>query len=154
MSVKDAAQRQCQRIVDRAGRQLAGLATPSGGWLATARKALGMSGADVARRMGVTRAAIHQAERNEADGAITLRQMEKLAAAIGGKFVYAIVLEDTVEDAIRAQARRKAENRVRRAGVHMALEDQALSLDETARRIDELARQLARDMPPGFWDDQ
>ena len=43
-----------------------------------------------------------------------------------------------------------------RAGRSRVLEalTQALSVDETARRIDELAGQLARDMPPGFWDDQ
>lgn len=154
MGVKATARQQYVRITDRAGEALAGLAIPPEGWLATFRKALGMSGAQVAQRLGITRSAIYQAERNESVGAITLNQMEKLAEAMGGRFVYAIVPEDGVEGIIRKQARRKAEASVRRAAAHMALENQALPEQRTRDRIDELAGQLARDMPPGFWEDR
>jgi predicted DNA-binding mobile mystery protein A len=111
-----------------------------------------MSGAEVAARMGVSRNAIYQAERNEREGAISISQMEKLAEAMGGRFVYAIILEGSVQDVIRAQAYRKAEARVRRAGAHMALESQSLSREQTKRKIDELAEELMRDMPSDFWE--
>jgi predicted DNA-binding mobile mystery protein A len=93
MSVKETARQQYVRIADRAAKQLTNLQPPLEGWLTSLRKALGMSGAEVAKRMGVTRSAIYQAERNERDGAITINQMEKLAEAMGGRFVYAIVPE-------------------------------------------------------------
>lgn len=152
MSVKETARRQYIATVDRAATQLDGLETPSEGWIASLRKALGMSGAGLARRMGVTRAAIHQAERNETDGAITLNQMEKLASALGGRFVYAIVPDGKVEDIIRAQARRKAEKLVKRASGHMALENQSLSAEHRKQEIDRLTLDLMRSMPPGFWE--
>lgn len=152
MSVKDTVRKQYARLLDRAAERLAGLYDPPEGWLATMRKALGMSGAQVASRMGVTRNAVYQAERNERDGAITIHQMEKLAEAMGGRFVYAVVPRDSVADIMRAQAYRKAESRVRRAGAHMALEKQALPDDLTRQRVADLAEELVRDMPSDFWD--
>lgn len=152
MNVKDTARRQFVRIADRAAQQFGSSQTPSEGWLATLRKALGMSGAEVAARMNVSRNAVYQAERNERDGAITINQMQKLAEAMGGRFVYAIVPEGSIEDVILAQARRKAEARIRRASAHMALEKQSLPSAQTKQRIEELADELARDMPPDFWE--
>ncbi len=152
MSVKDTARKQYVQIVDSAAEQLAAFQRPAEGWLVSLRKALGMSGTRVAKRMGVTRSAIYQAERNEHEGAISISQMEKLAEALGGRFVYAIVPKGSVEDVIRAQAYRKAEARIRRAGAHMALESQSLSSEQTKRKIDELADQFMRHMPSDFWD--
>lgn len=152
MNVKDTARKQYVRIADRAAEQLQSIQKPSEGWLSVIRKALRMSGAEVAVRMGVSRNAIYQAERNEREGAITINQMQKLANAMGGRFVYAIVPEGGVDEVIQAQARRKAESRIRRAGAHMALEKQSLSSVQTKQRIEALADELVRDMPPDFWD--
>ena len=152
MNVKDTARKQYVRIADRAAQQLQSIQKPSEGWLSVIRKALRMSGAEVAVRMGVNRNAIYQAERNEREGAITINQMQKLANAMGGRFVYAIVPEGGVDEVIQAQARRKAESRIRRAGAHMALEKQSLSSVQTKQRIEALADELVRDMPPDFWD--
>lgn len=151
MSVKDTARKQYVRIVDRTAQQLESIPKPSEGWLSVLRKSLGMSGAEVAARMGVSRGAVYQAERNEREGAITIKQMQKLAAAMGGRLVYAIVPEGSVEDVIRDQARRKAEAHIHRASAHMALEKQSLPGAQAIKRIDELADELLRDMPPDFW---
>jgi predicted DNA-binding mobile mystery protein A len=152
MGVAETARRQYARIADRAAEQLSGFARAPEGWLIVLRKALGMSGAQVAQRMGVTRAAVYQAERNENAGAITLKQMEKLAEALGGRFVYAIVPAGSVADMLREQARRKAEAHVRRAGAHMALESQSLPEGRIRQRIEKLAEEYLRDMPPDFWN--
>lgn len=152
MAVKDTARKQCARIVNRAANQLQSLQQPNGGWLTVLRRALGMSGAHVAARMGVTRAAIYQAERNERDGAITIAQMRKIADAMDAEFVYAVIPKGSVEEVVRAQARRKAESHVRRASSHMALEGQSLPNAQARQRIKTLAEELARDMPPDFWE--
>lgn len=153
MNVKDTARKQYERIVDRTAQQLRNVQQPKGGgWLSLLRHALGMSGAHVAARAGVSRNAIYQAERNERDGAITIAQMRKLAEAMDAEFVYAVVPRGSVEDIIRAQALRKAETRVRRASSHMALESQSLPSEQTKQRIDRLAEELLRDMPSNFWE--
>ena len=152
MNVKATAKKQAAQQVNQAAGRLQFIHKPKGGWLALMREALGMSGADVAGRMGVSRAAVHQAERNEKKGAITIAQMQKIADAMDAEFVYAVVPKETVEQTIYDQARKLAERRVKRAGMHMALESQALTPDQMARRIDALAEDLVRDMPRNFWD--
>ena len=145
-SVKDTAKRQYARTLNSAASQ-----APREGWISTMRKALGMSAPELAKRMGVTKPAIYQAERKERDGGVTLGHMERLAEAMGGKFVYAIVPDGQVEDILRDQARAKAEAVVRRASAQMALEKQSLSSDQMREEIERLAEQLLRERPSDFW---
>lgn len=154
MSVKRAAQQQYQAIVDRAARQADGVSAPAEGWLRTARKALGMSGAQLARRMGVTRARVAAMERDESAGSLTIRSMEAAAAALGCRFVYAIVPETTVSDILAAQARMKAQAIVGTATRHMALENQTLPDSKIAQEVARVTDDLLRTMPSDFWEDK
>ncbi|MGO4451846.1 mobile mystery protein A [Phyllobacterium sp. TAF24] len=152
MSVKDTVARQYKKLADHGLQQVSGLLVPPEGWIATLRKALAMSGPQLAKRAGITKAAIYQAERNEREGAITLNQMQKMAEALGGRFVYAVVLHERVEDVLKAQALKNAGDIVRRASSHMALEQQSLSQEQTQIEIDGLADSMIRHMPPNFWE--
>ncbi len=154
MSVQRAVRRQYQAIVDRAASQAASLSTPSEGWLRTVRKALGMSGAQLARRLGVTRARVARAERAELSGGVTLKSMRAAAEAMGCRFVYAIVPARTVDDMVNAQARKKAQVIVDTASRHMALENQTLPDDKISQQVSRLAADLVRDMPSDFWNDK
>lgn len=154
MSVRDTVRKQYQGIVNRAATQAAGLQVPSEGWVATVRKALGMSGAQLARRLGVSRASVSQTEKKELSGSVTLKHMQSMAEALGCKFVYAIVPLDDAESILRAQAERRARDLVRRASAHMALEKQALSKGQNEEEIARLRDELIRDMPPDFWEDK
>ena len=155
MSVRATAKRQYMRIVDRAVEQIGSLQIPSEGWLTTMRKALGMSVPQLARRAGVTKAAIYQAERKERERGITIRQMEKLADSLDGRFVYAIVpAHGDIRDRLRVQARAKAERIVRRASSHMALEKQSLTNEQIVQETERLANRLVDDMPSDFWDER
>ena len=53
MSVKNTARKQYAQIANRTAQQLENLRQPSEGWLTLLRKALGMSGKEVATRAGV-----------------------------------------------------------------------------------------------------
>jgi predicted DNA-binding mobile mystery protein A len=152
MTVRNVVQHQYQRLVDDAA-HCAALRMPPEGWLRTVRKALGMSGAQLARKMGVTRARVAQAEQAELTGGATLKSMQAAAEALGCRFVYAVVPEHRIEDVIEAQARKKALALVGTASVHMALESQTVPKERTAEEVERLARDLARDMPPDFWSD-
>jgi predicted DNA-binding mobile mystery protein A len=154
MDVKRAVRRQYQAIADRAASQAVKFRLPPEGWLRTVRKALGMSGAQLARRMGVTRARITAVEQSELSGAVTLKSMRTAAEAMGCHFVYAIVPDHRIEDIVAAQARKKALAIVRTASRHMALESQALPDDKIEQEVARFEADLARDMPSGFWDDK
>lgn len=156
MSVRQTARRQHQAIVDRAAdAPVRSLEAPNEGWIATVRKALGMSAAQLARRLGVTRARVSHLEKTEMSGGVTLRTMDITAKAMGCRFVYAIVpVEGRVADGIAAQARRKAEALVARAGTHMALEQQSLPDSTNREEVSRIADDLARAMPSDFWTDE
>jgi predicted DNA-binding mobile mystery protein A len=154
MSVKTTARQQYQRIVDKAARSWTNLVqSPPEGWLRTVRNALGMSAAQLAEKMGVTRARIAQAEHAELSGSITLKTMEAMAKAMGCRFVYAVIPEGRIEDIILAQARKKATTLVGTASKHMALEDQTLPNERITERVERLTREIAREMPRNFWSD-
>src|ERR1700730_14698364 len=154
MTVKAIVQQQYQRVVNGPARR-PGLQTPPEGWLRTARKALGMSGAQLAKKMGVTRARVTQAEHAELTGGITLKSMQATAEAMGCRFVYAIIpSSEHIEDLITAQARKKAMAIVGTASRNMALENQKLPHDKIAWEVERLTREIAREMPSDFWRDK
>jgi predicted DNA-binding mobile mystery protein A len=155
MSVKTTAQQQYRGIVNSAATTVAGHTTPPEGWLRTVRKALGMSGAELARKMGVTRARVTQAEHAELSGGVTLKSMQATAEAMGCRFVYVIIPSSgRIEDVITAQARKRAMAIVGTASKHMALENQKLPDDKIAEEVERLTREIAQEMPPDFWSDK
>ena len=155
MSVKTVIQDQYRSLVDSAAAPLLGLNTPPEGWLRTARSALGMSGAEVARKLGVTRARVTAAERDELDGGITLKSMQAMAEAMGCRFVYAVIPPSGhIEDVILAQARKKALAIVGITSTHMALENQKLPDANIAQEVDRLTSEIARENPSDFWSEK
>lgn len=152
--VKQIASEQNRRLVNKTAIQLRQVQTPKIGWLSTIRKALGMSAAQLARRMNVTRALISRTEKGELSGSVTLKTMQAIAESMGCRFVYAIVPENTVEDILAERANIKAARVVNRAGIHASLEDQALTKNQMTHEIERLKNQLLKDMPPDFWTDK
>lgn len=141
-------QRRLARMIDRTARDLADVEIPEKGWIASMRRALGMSAEHVAQRKGVSRNAVYQAERSEKEGAVSLKQMENLAAAMGGRFVYAIVPDGRIEDMKYRQAQAKAGRLLRHEPGASEW-----SLEERVDWLDDKAAELLHDMPSHFWDD-
>ena len=155
MNVKTVIQQQYRSIVDNAAEAIISLRLPPEGWLRTVRSALGMSGAEVARKLGVTRARVTAAERAELDGGITLKSMQAMAEAMGCRFAYAIIPPSGhIEDLITAQARKKALAIVGTTSTHMALENQKLPDAAIAQEVERLTREIARERPSDFWNDK
>lgn len=154
MTVKKIVTKQYRDIVNRAARQLDGLILPQEGWLRTVRNALSMSGAQLARRMSVTRALISNTEKAELSGGVTLKSMQQMAEAMNCRFVYAIVPEHEIEDVIAKRARDKAITQVKATTTHMALEDQALSGEKMEFEIDRLTKDMVEKMDSKLWNDE
>jgi len=103
---------------------------PPRGWIHAIRNALGMSAAQLADRLGVTRAALYKLEERETSRAIALKQLDRAANAMGCDVVYAIVPRDTLHDSIRDRAREKASSQLRRANLSMGLEAEGVEKKE------------------------
>jgi predicted DNA-binding mobile mystery protein A len=127
---------------------------PKEGWLRTVRTALGMSGTQLAKKLGVTKARVSKAETDEPHGSVTLKTMQTMAEAMDCKFVYAIVPKQNVENVIKERAIEKACTRVTTASTHMALEAQSLSKDQLEYEIERIAAQMLDKMPSDFWNDE
>ena len=152
MSVSRAKQRQAERKINQATQVAQVFVRPLGGWVATFQEAIGMSAPALAERLGISRNSVYSSIQNEQAGTISLNQLEKMAEAMGGKLIYAIIpREGQVEDIVMAQARKKAKRVIQRTRAHMALEEQTEGLRSQEEMIEELARENARDMPRDFW---
>lgn len=111
-----------------------------------------MNAPALAERLDVSRNTIYASIRNEQAGTISLNQLEKVADAMGGRLVYAIVPRDgTVEEIVLTQARAKARRIIQRTRAHMALEDQSEGLRSEAEMVDELAADIISEGRRDFW---
>ena len=139
MSVTRAKQRQAQERINQAASLAKSLAKPIGGWIATFQQAIGMNAPALAERLGISRNNIYAAIQNEQAGTISVNQLEKIAEAMGGRLVYAIIpREGPVEEIVLAQARAKARRIIQRTRAHMALEEQTEGLRSEAEMIEEI----------------
>ena len=139
-----------RRLDDR----LAGVAAevgprPAQGWIRAIRTALGMSTKEMAQRMGVTQSRISQLEHAEADDSIRLDTLRRAAEALGCELHYVFVPAAPLEDAVRQQARTKAQTLVGAATHTMRLEDQEPDASVVAAQVDEIADDLVDS--PGLW---
>tara|TARA_R110000787_G_scaffold209044_1_gene319098 strand:+ start:252 stop:713 length:462 start_codon:yes stop_codon:yes gene_type:complete len=153
MSVRQIVKSQYQKRVDEAAKSVRDITIPKEGWIRTVRKALGMSGAQLGRRMGISRAAISNTEKAEPSGGVTLKNMQQLAEAMGCRFVYAIVPKGNIEDVIEQQARKKAAGIVTKTNKNMALEAQGLSNEQVEYELERLKQQFIKELPSDLWND-
>jgi len=145
-------QKQLQARLNEAAR-LATLELPKGGWVRTLRKALGMTGNQLGKRLGVGKSRISQLEDAEVDGSITLKSLRDAAAVMGCRVVYAVVPEESIEALVEQQAGKRAAALVKTASTHMALENQSLSQQKQAERVQELKQKFIETRPKELWDE-
>ncbi len=70
---------------------------PPDGWIRTVRKALRLSGRQLAARLGVTMGRIYKIEQDETAGSVTLKTMKATADAMDCHFVYAVIPNRDIE---------------------------------------------------------
>ena len=127
-------------------------AAPRGGWVRAIRDALGMTQAQLAARMGLSRPAVQGLERAEAERRITLESLDRLARAMHCRVVYALVPEGGSLDGLReTQAEALADKLLTPADHSMKLEAQGVSTGERERQRKLLADSLLRGTARGLW---
>jgi predicted DNA-binding mobile mystery protein A len=126
---------------------------PPTGWIRAIRRSLGMTTAQVARRLGRTPQAVIELEQGEARGAITLKSLQNIARALDCTLVYALIPNRSLDEMVRERARHVAAERIQNLAQTMRLEDQALSSEQRDAQIAELADDLIRRDMRGLWRD-
>lgn len=131
------------RIGEKLGRvPVESLAPPPKGWVAAIRDALGMSVRDLGRGMGTSGQRASKLEHDELTGAIQLSTLERAAAAMNCRLVYALIPNEPLEAMVQHQARKRAAEVVNSVAHSMRLEDQEVDDRVTSEQIDDLATEL------------
>lgn len=103
------------------------MSVPKSGWIRAIRQALGMTTAQLARRMEISQPSILDMETREREGGITLKALRNAAAALNCELHYVLLPRTSLEGAMRAQAELVAKRRVEEVAHSMSLEEQAMS---------------------------
>jgi len=112
-------------------------APPQWGWVRAIRDALGMSAADLGRRMNMTAPAVFALEHREVQGGARLETLSRAAEAMDCTLVYAFIPNHGLEKAVREQAEKLVRSTQHHVDTTMALENQAVSSDAQRRMFEE-----------------
>ena len=124
---------------------------PLKGWIRAIRDALGMSGAQLGRRMGVKAQSVADIEKSEASETIQLKTLRRVAEALDCVVVYALIPKSSLEDLVRRRAREIARKELIRIAHTMDLEAQGLSHEEREEQIETYIHDHLRERD--LWED-
>jgi predicted DNA-binding mobile mystery protein A len=126
-------------------------ARPPSGWSRAIRDALGMTATALARRLGMSDAGVRKLEKAEAEDAITLASLRKLAKALDCELHYALVPRVTLAQRLQDRAMEVAIDRLRPVSHSMSLEDQAVQGDARDAQRELLASELLAGSRRELW---
>lgn len=132
-----------REVLDRRLGQLPAVtqfAPPRAGWIRAIRDALGMSAAELGRRMGISGATVGELEANEREGGIRLSTLGRAAEAMDCTLVYAFVPRDSLQQTVLRRAEEILSEHERHAEQTMRLEAQESqsSWASRQRQLDEI----------------
>ena len=127
--------------------------TTSRGWVYATRTALGMSLAQLGKKMGITAQSIKEIEQREQAGTVSLKTLNDVAKALNLKLVYGFsTTRDGLEKMIELKARSLAENIVARTHKTMQLENQANSKMRLRKAIKDRTTEIIDKNIKYLWD--
>jgi len=128
------------------------LARPPRGWIKAIREALGMTTAQLGKRLGVSQPRVLGIEKAEVSGSITLGSLERAARALDCRLVYALVPRKPLESLVEDRARELAKERLRATSHSMALEDQRVDETDEQEHLERLVQRLLNQPGSALWE--
>jgi predicted DNA-binding mobile mystery protein A len=146
--IKNATRQLDRRLHDTAALR-SRLTPPPKGWTRAIRESLGMTAAQLGRRMGVSQSTVTEFEMSEVKGSIRLGTLRRAAEAMNCTLVYAIVPKQPLQKIVQDRAYQVAAELVKPTEHTMRLEDQGLSAEDREEALQDYARSLN---PRRIWD--
>jgi predicted DNA-binding mobile mystery protein A len=125
---------------------------PREGWIATVRKALGMSTTQLGKRLGIAQPSVIDLEKGERARTVSLESLHQAADALNCDLVYALVPRTSLEDTLEQQAMSVAKRKMSRVTHTMSLENQTPPSEETEAQIRDLSARLLVELPRDLWN--
>lgn len=127
-------------------------ARPKRGWIKAIREALGMTAAQLGRRVGVSPSRIARIETDEGEDALTLATLRRTAEGLNCTLVYALVPNAPLDDMLRERAQAAADAELARTHHSMRLENQTLGKRDLEDERERLTAELLKGSPRRLWD--
>jgi predicted DNA-binding mobile mystery protein A len=124
-------------------------APPARGWIKAIREALGMTTAQLAKRMGIRQPSVVALEQSEGRGTIELATLRRVAEALDCTLVYVLIPNKPLEAIIRERARAFARRRRGPVEHSMLLEDQQVNRKDNEVELENVIRATN---PRQFWE--
>ena len=134
-------------------RWLQSIDRPKGGFRAV-RDALGMTTAQLAKRLGVSQPRVVELQQSEVSGSVTLHTLQRAAEALGCRLVYALVPDKPLAETIRKRAEEIAAHRSSSVEQTMRLEDQEVHDKKAAHELREQVIEELLRHPARLWDEE
>ncbi len=126
---------------------------PQRGWIKAIRQALGMTTAQLARKLGVSQPRAVAIEKGEKQGSITIESLERAAHALDCQLVYALVPRKPLEDLVDERAKTKAKQQFSFTRHSMALEAQNVDKAEEEEQLRCLIQRLVEKAGSELWEE-
>src|SRR5690606_40111933 len=125
---------------------------PKKGWIDTIRKALMITRKQLSKKMNVSEPLIAKMEKNEVEGAITLKSIRRISEAMNCKFVYAIIPNESLENIINQQIEKVVAKMINEVDQTMKLEAQGTSNKTLENEQKRLKFELKENLKSKIWD--
>lgn len=145
--------RQATRRLDQRLASLKLPAAPAAGWVRAVRNALGMTQAQLAKRMDISQQSAASLEADEVSGNVTLARLQRAADALGCELRYVLVPKQPLEQLVSDQARRRAKQKLGRVNQSQALEASVVEADSLDSTVADLASELELGRSSDLWDE-
>ena len=128
------------------------LAPPSKGWIRTIRHALGMSGRQLAERLGLSKQSVARMEQDELEGALSLKTLRRVAEGMGCELVYGIVPRTSLDNVVYDRARTIIAGRLNHTNETIEVDGEVVDPAGHEEVVWGMIDDLVNRMPADFWD--
>lgn len=128
-------------------------ARPPRGWIKAIREALGMTTAQLGKRLGVSQPRVVKIENAETKGSITLDSLERAANALDCRLVYALVPRKPLDELVTERAERLAKKRLKSTSHSMALEAQEVDTADEQEQLKRMIQHLLDKAGSELWEE-
>lgn len=129
------------------------LARPPRGWIRAIREAVGMTTAQLAKRLGIVQSRVTVIEKAEVQQSLTLASLARAAHALDCHLVYALVPRQPLEDMVEDRARLKARKRIESISHSMALEAQGVAEADEQEQLKRMVQRLLEKSGSDLWEE-
>ena len=128
-------------------------ACPPRGWIKAIREALGMTTAQLGKRLGVSQPRAVKIENTETKGSITLDSLERAAHALDCRLVYALVPRKPLDELVAERTERLAKKRLKSTSHSMALEAQGVEATDEQEQLKLMIQRLLDKAGSELWEE-